>query len=313
MGHLITETDNLFVAYTPAWHKLGTVVDHALTSDEALEIAKLDWIVESMPVFLESGKKIEKVYANVRSDIEESLGLVTERYKILQNSDAFRFMDELVSNEDTVCKYESAGSLEGGKRVWMMARLPDQNILDDLICSYIFVSNSHDGKSSVKVGVTSTRIVCDNTLQLAIREAPRVWTARHMSSIEGRQREAAETLQFSKNYLKKLESKAKEYVSIRTDIDSFLEKLFTLKEDISPRIKKNIEFSREEILKIYNSKNDLGNFRGTAWGIYNAVADYVSNSEPLRKTDTFETKRFVSYMDGNETLLKAQNILEEVV
>lgn len=313
MSHLITETDNLFVAYTPAWHKLGTVVDHALTSDEALEIAKLDWIVESMPVFLESGKKIEKVYANVRSDIEESLGLVTERYKILQNADAFKFMDELVSMDGAVVKYESAGSLAGGKRVWMMARLPDQNILDDLICSYIFVSNSHDGKSSVKVGVTSTRIVCDNTLQLAIREAPRVWTARHMSSIEGRQREAAETLQFSKNYLKKLESKAKEYVSIRTDIDSFLEKLFTLKEDVSPRIKKNIEFSREEILKIYNSKNDLGNFRGTAWGIYNAVADYVSNSEPLRKTDTFETKRFVSYMDGNDTLLKAQNILEEVV
>jgi hypothetical protein len=134
-----------------------------------------------------------------------------------------------------------------------------------------------------------------------------------MSSIEGRQREAAETLQFSKNYLERFENKAKEYVSIRADIDSFLEKLFTIKEDVSPRIKKNIEFSREEILKIYNSKDDLGNFRGTAWGIYNAVADYVSNSEPLRKTDTFETKRFVSYMDGNETLLKAQNILEEVV
>lgn len=237
MSHLITETDNLFVAYKPAWHKLGTVVDHALTSDEALTTAKLNWRVESKPVFLESGKKIEKVYANVRSDIEESLGIVTERYKILQNEDAFKFMDELVAHEDTVCKYESAGSLDGGKRVWMMARLPDAKILDDLICSYIFVSNSHDGKSSVKVGVTNTRIVCDNTLQLAIREAPRVWTARHMSSIEGRQREAAETLQFSNNYLEKFEIKANEYVSIKTDISKFLDKLFTVNEKMSDRIK----------------------------------------------------------------------------
>jgi len=310
MSSGITETDNLFVAYTPAWHKLGTVVDHALTSDEALTTAGLNWKVESKPVFLESGKKIEKVYANVRSDTEESLGIVTERYKILQNSDAFRFMDELVGQEETPCRYESAGSLDGGKRVWMMARLPDSKILDDLVCSYIFVSNSHDGKSSVKIGVSNVRICCNNTLQMAISDAPRMWTARHMSSIEGRQKEAAETLQFSSKYLERFNQKANEYVSIKTDVDVFLNKLFVVNEKVSDRIKKNIETSRDEVLRIYNSKDDLGNFRGTAWGVYNAVADYVSNSEPLRKTDTFEQKRFISYLDGNDILEKTQYILE---
>jgi phage/plasmid-like protein (TIGR03299 family) len=310
MSSGITENDSLFVAYTPAWHKLGTVVDHALTSDEALTTAGLNWKVESKPVFLESGKKIEKVYANVRSDTEESLGIVTERYKILQNSDAFRFMDELVGNENTPCKYESAGSLYGGKRVWMMARLPDQKILDDLICSYIFVSNSHDGKSSVKIGVSNVRICCNNTLQMAISDAPRMWTARHMSSIEGRQKEAAETLKFSSNYLEKFNKKAEEYSQIRSDVSVFLDKLFVVNEKATDRIRRNVEQSREEVLRIHNSKDDLGNFRNTAWGIYNAVADFVSNSEPIRKTETFETKRFISYLDGNDMLLKAQMILE---
>lgn len=310
MSHGITETDNLFVAYTPAWHGLGTVVDKALTSDEALKIAHLDWEVLQQPVFMQSGKRIAETFANVRSDIDEPLGLVTGRYKILQNKDAFRFMDELVGNEEIPCKYESAGSLDGGKRVWMMARLPDQKILDDLICSYVFVSNSHDGKSSVKIGVTNTRICCNNTLQMAISDAPRMWTARHMSSIEGRQKEAAETLKFSSNYLEKFNKKAEEYSQIRTDVSVFLDKLFVVNEKATDRIRKNIEQSREEVLRIHNSKNDLGNFRNTAWGIYNAVADFVSNSEPLRKTETFETKRFVSYLDGNDMLLKAQMILE---
>lgn len=312
MSHGITETDNLFVAYTPAWHGLGTVVDHALSSDEALKIAHLDWDVLQQPIFLKSGKQLQEVFANVRSDIDESLGIVTGRYKILQNKDAFRFMDELVGHEETPCRYESAGSLDGGKRVWMMARLPDSKIMDDLICSYIFVSNSHDGKSSVKIGVTSTRVVCSNTLQLAIKDAPRMWTARHMSSIEGRQKEAAETLQFSSRYLEKFNRKAEELSQIRTDVSVFLDKLFVVNEKASDRIKRNIETSRDEVLRIYKTKDDLGNFRGTAWGIYNAVADYVSNSEPLRKTDTFEQKRFVSYLDGNDMLERAQYILEAI-
>lgn len=311
MSHGITETDNLFVAYTPAWHGLGTVVDKALTSDEALKIAHLDWEVLQQPVFMQSGKRVAETFANVRSDIDEPLGLVTGRYKILQNKDAFSFMDELIGNEETPCKYESAGSLDGGKRVWMMARLPDSKIMDDLICSYIFVSNSHDGKSSVKIGVSNVRVVCNNTLQMAISDAPRLWTARHMSSIEGRQKEAAETLKFSSNYLEKFNKKAEEYSQIRTDVSVFLDKLFVVNEKATDRIRRNIEQSREEVLRIHNSKDDLGNFRNTAWGVYNAVADFVSNSEPLRKTETFETKRFVSYLDGNDTLLKAQMILED--
>lgn len=312
MSHGITEFDNLFVSFKPAWHGLGTVVDEALSSEDALRIAKLDWDVVPQPVFMQSGKQIEKVFTNVRSDIDESLGIVSGKYKILQNRDAFAFVDDLMGLDEAVVKYESAGSLWGGERVWMMARIPDSKILDDTIANYLFISNSHDGKSSVKIGLTNTRIVCNNTLQLATETAPRVWSARHMSSIEGRKKEALETLGFSSNYIKQMEGRANKLYNISVEPNYILEKLFVLKEDVSERVKRNILETREEILSIHNNKNDLGNFRKTGWGVYSAVADYVSNSEPLRKTDTFETKRFVSYMDGNDLLSKAQQLIEEV-
>ena len=78
---------------------------------------------------------------------------------------------------------------------------------------------------------------------------------------------------------------------------------------MTKRIKDNVEYIKNEILTIHNNKNDLGNFRNTAWGVYNAVADYSSNSEPLRKTNTFEQKRFVATMDGNDLLIKTQQLL----
>ena len=312
MSHGITEFDNLFVSFEPAWHGLGTVVDEALSSEDALRIAKLDWDVVPQPVFMQSGKRIEKVFANVRSDIDESLGIVSGKYQILQNREAFAFVDDLMGLDEAVVKYESAGSLWGGQRVWMMARIPDSKILDDTIANYLFISNSHDGKSSVKCGISSVRIVCQNTLEFAIESAPRVWSARHMSSIEGRKKEAMETLGFSTNYIKQMEDKANKLYNIKVDPNYILDKLFVLKENVSERIKRNVLETREEILSIHNNKNDLGNFRNTGWGVYSAVADYVSNSEPLRKTDTFETRRFVSFMDGNDLLEKTQQLVEEV-
>lgn len=308
MSHGITEKDNLFVAFTPAWHGLGTVVDEALSSEDALRIAKLDWNIEQFPVFV-NNRKVENSFGNVRSDTGDCMGIVSKKYVPMQNREAFAFVDDLMGLDEAVVKYESAGSLWGGQRVWMMARIPDSKILDDNIANYLFISNSHDGKSSVKIGVTNVRICCRNSLELAINTAPRVWTARHMSSVEGRQKEAAETLKFSKNYIDEIDKYANKMVLEKANIDEILSKLFIVKENMTKRVQDNINYVKNEILTIHNNKDDLGNFRNTAWGIYNAVADYSSNSKPLRKTDTFETKRFVSCMDGNDLLVKTQKLL----
>jgi len=106
-----------------------------------------------------------------------------------------------------------------------------------------------------------------------------------------------------------MEDRASAMVSKKNDINFILDKLFVLDDKKTKRVQDNINYVKNEILTIHNNKDDLGNFRNTAWGIYNAVADYSSNSEPLRKTDTFETKRFVSCMDGNDLLVKTQKLL----
>ena len=184
-------------------------------------------------------------------------------------------------------------------------------ILDDEIGNYLCFTNSHDGKSSLKVAITPVRVVCKNTLNIAINGAKRIWSTRHMGTIEGRQREAIQTLNLASAYLDKFENTANEMVKIRSDINEFLDKMFPISDDMTPRIKRNIESNRDEILAIYNMKDDLGNFRGTAWGTFNSFADWYSNSEPLRKSPTFNEKRFVSFIDGSNLMEKAQTVLME--
>ena len=110
------------------WHGLGTEVAEAPTSADALRFAGLDWTVRQEPVFNCRGGIIDGYRANIRSTDDAVLGIVGERYKVVQNADAFRFTDELVGGE---ARYETAGSLRGGKQIWLLARMPERKIAGD--------------------------------------------------------------------------------------------------------------------------------------------------------------------------------------
>ena len=304
----ILENDNLFVVGERAWHGLGVRLDNPINSEDALRIAHLDWSVEQVPIYAGT-KQVEGYLGNVRSDTKECLGIITSKYKILQNIDAFSFVDDIMNQDSIECKYESAGSLYNGQRVWMLAKMPSSFILGDEVDQYLYISNSHNGKSSVHVGCTSIRIVCANTLNLAMNSAKRTWSARHMGSIEGRKQEAMETLGFAQKYIDAMKIKAEEMAAIKFDINTFVDQLFPFNEEASNRIKNNQKEVRDYIISVHNNKNDLGNFRSTAWGCYNAFADWMSNSEPQRKSSTFETNRFVSMLDGSDLNIRAQEIL----
>ena len=133
MAHAIDQTTGraaVFVTGEPAWHRLGVVIENATTSAEAIGLAGLDWRVEQWPVrafdpdnhSIEAG--IPDTVANVRTDTKAVLGVVGKRYRVFQNHEAFDFMDGLVG--DKLAMYETAGSLHGGKRVWMMASIPKE-------------------------------------------------------------------------------------------------------------------------------------------------------------------------------------------
>lgn len=317
MAHMIMESDSMFSSgMIRPWHYNETsdrvaLVQDAPTSWDALIASGIGWDVISTPVQV-NGNEVEGYKANVRSDTNDVLGIVSSRYKIVQNREAFAFVDSILEQKDTPVRYETAGSLENGKRVWLLVQMPKTLALGDEVENYLFFANSHNGKSGITTGMTNVRVVCNNTIQLALRTTKRSWTTKHMGDMEGKKQEAIETLRLASQYVvemgKYAETMASKKIS-KTDLDNFLDMLFPLDEEISAREERNISHCRNSILDIYMGKDDLANFRGTAWGMYNAVADFVSNAEPLRKTKTYKENLFASFMDGNKILQQAQEIL----
>lgn len=183
MAHEIDQTTNVqgsaMFAYEPAWHGLGTVVSEAQTSADALRIAGLDWDVALTDLVADFGDEAgDRRYRNVpdsratyRMDTGAPLGAVGSRYLPLQNREAFDWMDEVVGESKAI--WHTCGSLRGGRKVWMLAKLPgDLEVTDrDVLTKYVLIVNPHDGSGAVRFFPTSVRVVCANTLRLAMGDA----------------------------------------------------------------------------------------------------------------------------------------------
>ena len=167
--------ETMFYVREKPWHGLGTEVSEAPASLDALVYAGLDWRVEQKEVYTEDGTPIPGYKVNVRSTDHAALGIVSDRYKVVQNEAAFQFTDDLLGEGVT---YETAGALQGGRKVWLLARMPQRYVIaGDEITPYMVFMNSHDGSSGVKVAMTPIRVVCQNTLNLALDSAKRIWAA----------------------------------------------------------------------------------------------------------------------------------------
>ncbi len=141
-----------FTGREKPWHGLGTMVENAPDSREALIVAGLDWNVVQKPVFTQDGVKVKGYYANVRDYDGSVLGIVTSRYKVVQNREAFAFTDGLLGEG---VRYETAGSLMGGKKTWILAKLPEKYIIQgDQVIPYLVFSNTHDGSGAIKIAMT---------------------------------------------------------------------------------------------------------------------------------------------------------------
>jgi phage/plasmid-like protein (TIGR03299 family) len=163
---MAVNVETMFSVREKPWNGLGVSVMSAPTSSEALKLAGLDWNVVQEPIYTEYNEKVEGYKANVRDFDRKVLGVVSDRYKVVQNVEAFSFTDELLGKG---VRYETAGSLAEGKKIWLLARLPREYIIaGERISPYLVFSNTHDGSGSVKVAITPIRVVCNNTLNLAL-------------------------------------------------------------------------------------------------------------------------------------------------
>jgi phage/plasmid-like protein (TIGR03299 family) len=296
------------------WHGIGTVLDGVLSSKEAIKAARLEWSVEQLPVYSEKNwvVPIPGYLANVRNDTKEVLGIVSERYHVAQNKDVFAFADDLISNGRVKCTYETAGSLYNGRRVFLLVNMPKGRIVEDEYQPYLCLSNAHDGSACLQVFLTGVRVVCNNTLTAALTTAKRKISIRHLSCMEQRKDEALKTMGAASKYFHDLETFASELAGKKVNIVKVLDKLFPASSDMSRRQLKSNKEVKDIIKNLLRQKDDLQNFKGTAWGAYSAIADYRSNAEPKRKTSTFADTKMAMFLDGDSVMNQAQDIIMEL-
>ena len=283
------------------WHGLGVAVDECLTSADALKVAGLDWKVDARPVFTDNGIKIPGYVANTRDSDNSVLGIVSDKYKIVQNVDAFAFTDELIGPG---CRYETAGSLRNGKSTFMLAKLPDKKILGDDFGNYICFTNTHDGTGAVKVAMTPVRVVCANTLNLALNTSKRIWTCKHMGRMEDKLHEAEVTLGLAEEYMDNLNIVAERLANVSLsddDIRAIVAEMFPMNDDSPERTKANMQKAKTEFMVAYYMP-DIEKFRGTAWGLLNGAADFVDHSSPQRNTSTYQERNFERIIYGHPIL-----------
>ena len=297
------EVETMFYVREKPWHKLGVRVEEALTAEEALEKAGLNWDVNPMPVFDSHGREIPGYSANVRSSDESVLGIVGSRYQIVQNREAFDFTDSLIGEG---LKYETAGSLKGGKRIWLLGKMPERYINGDKFEPYICFTNTHDGTGAVKCCMTPIRVVCNNTLNMALEGAKQSWSTRHTGNIQTKLADARRTLELADLYLRKFAEQADQLANESMDsqmVISVLNQIVPVSKDATDRQKKYAQQTKDQI-QICMLAPDILKFAGTKWGFLNAVADYVDHGD-CKKTKNWEENRFARIIDGGNLLDKA--------
>lgn len=292
----------------PYVNAFGTVdISSANNVNEALQLSMLDWNVDSKIIYNENGEPYERFRANVRESDGKLLGIVTDRYSIVQNIDAFDFVDNLVSEG---FEFDRAGQFRDGRSIWVMGSLPKTQILGDDISNNVVFVNSHDGSSGVKVMMTPVRLICSNMLNLALRKADRIWATKHTGGIYTKLEEAKYTLGLVNKYMEELNNEAERLANIKisdADIEAIFDIIYPV--DInkdSERKINNVSIVKDNFIQCYNAA-DIAQFRGTVYGAVNAMSDLISHKVPARASQSFYENYWDKLISGHPDFDKFYN------
>lgn len=290
------EFDSGFYTRTPAWHGLGTVLSDAPDIETAIRMSGTDWEVIARPVYVDvedtfpvtsrsdvmDGSAL--AYATThkaltRSDTYQLLGIVGSSYEPLQNKDAFSWFNFLLHDGDA--ELDAGGALRGGKRVWVLARLKGQAevVPGDRVDSYVLLSNAHDGSMGVWISFTTIRVVCMNTLTSALTTARheakigRAVTMKHRSGLQDRLEVAKQVINLAtQSFDMSVQHYQKLSQIAMTDarFDEYVAEVFEKVDVTSLRAYPSLRGLYEE-----GAGSDIPGVKGTAWGAYNAITDWV--------------------------------------
>ena len=315
----------IMVVGKPAWHRLGTVLDKPATAEEAINAANLDWEVIKKPLFAGATEhyRLLSNFAIVRGDDWENgkatvLGIVGDGYTPVQNREAFSFFDPIVGEKAAI--YHTAGALGSGERVWILAKLPgDIRVIgDDITHKYLLLSNSHDGNSAVQIKFTPIRVVCQNTLTMALSQGPTL-RVPHTRDVRERLRIAANMLNAVKLRYTELETVFKKMANIQLDsnkLQNYLGQVFPdpRRKADEARYERALEQARtdraaSEYLFEKGKGNEQKGVAGTLWAAYNGVAEYVDYRRYAKATDKRQVEA-IWFGDGYSAKARAYTVAE---
>lgn len=312
------QAEMFYVDETP-WHGLGQKLDQVATSQEAIAAAHLDWSVGVRRMYIDPIEKLQaeginRVHvpdwnATYREDTGEVLGVVGNRYRVIQIADSFKFMDDLVGEVSAM--YHTAGSLRGGKRVFITAKLPDQLVItpEDALDKYLMLTNSFDGMTAMLLKFVVTRPVCENTVNAALMEGAgrdknmrfktvqdqqvAIW---HTSNATKRVDDARKALGVSMKYFDRLQvafqaMSAKQINSMM--LTEYYNKMFPIiieAEDGTKKESTRAKKVHQVLTRLFETGkgNDLATTRGTVWAAYNSVTEYLDHIRSIRADGTIK-------------------------
>ena len=319
MAHEITiradGTAEAAFALKPAWHGLGVVLDHPMSSAEALKAAQLDWQVIQREVavmipetvqtpwgVVEQNRyqKIEGTLANCRSDNGFVLGTVSDQYQVVQNVEAFQFLDELIENHEM--QYESAFSLQGGRKVVLLGRLPkvDTVVPGDDSLRYILMSLHHDGSGAIRFGPCAERVVCANTYAIALAEGyVKELSVPHKGDVKAKLAQARSILGLANEKFDQYAQQTRALAAHKMtgeEWDKYLDIMCPVPDrhdpDWTEEREERIRKTREDVAVAYllGEAQRLPGIERTAWAAFNAVTEHIDHlprrgATPERKAE----------------------------
>jgi phage/plasmid-like protein (TIGR03299 family) len=330
-----TGKHSFFSVKESPWHSLGQMAQDYPTSAEALQLAGLDYWVEKRKLFtpcitnelsladLEavSSPQVEvpNFFATVRNDNNAVLGVVGKDYEVVQNVDAFAFFDSIVGGEGI--QYETAGALGKGERIFITAKLPNYIKVgkDDLIEQYLFLTTSHDGYGSIMAAFTPTRIVCNNTLNAALKNCSNAIKIRHTVGAKERLEQAHKLMGIVNKLSEQLEQVFNGWSKVRIE-DGELRKLIQLAMVPNKEVLQNLHLGKQDHLStqfknmcdaafeyaMSSPSQQLETTKGSLFGAYNAVTGYFQNVRSYKDDEA----KLKSILLGGTAQVRAQKAFE---
>lgn len=290
---------------------IGVNVQQAHSLETAINVSGLNFEVDKKPlafmtqvpqqlgnktVFINVPNPYPNQFATVRTDTLEPLGIVGKDYQILQNIEAFDFLDSLVGD----AKFETAGLYGNGAKSFITMSTEPMKILDDEFAPYILFTNSFDGSGAVKVMFTPIRVFCSNALVRAMKNATNKLSIRHSSNLQSRLENARYVLLNNTNYLNALKVEAEKLATTPFSAEAFealARQLFPVNAEDSELVQVRNMAQIEALLRAYR-QDDLQNFNNTAYKVVQAVADFESHKPTFKQSSQMDFKNIKTVMLG---------------